>query len=65
MSTEGRPLKRTEPPTCVAAFRVPARILDLIDQAAHQGDRSRSRQLLRYVLEGLRRDGLLDAREAA
>lgn len=53
------------PPTRVAAFRVPARILDLIDQAARQGDRSRSRQLLRYVLEGLRRDGLLDAREAA
>jgi len=42
---------------------MPCRIRALVERAAVAGTRSVSQQIRRYVLEGLRRDGLLDEAE--
>ena len=46
----------------VVAFRCPESIVGALVKAAGDGDRSRSAQILRYVREGLMRDGLLRAK---
>lgn len=59
------PLEAPPNPVRAVGFKLSARLLELVDRAAREGHRTRSHQLRRYVLEGLRRDGLLDAQEAA
>lgn len=49
----------TPEPMTVAALKLPRRLLHLVDEAAREGYRTRSKQLLRYVINGLRADGKL------
>lgn len=41
------------------AFRCPPDMIDRLDRAAERSIRSRSGQILHYIREGMRRDGLL------
>jgi hypothetical protein len=45
--------------TAVMGFRCPAPIAAALTQAANSQVRAKSKQVLRYVIEGLQRDGFL------